>query len=359
MNLDQLLGLVALGVKKGTSDIHFEVGSPPAFRLHGELFYARLDALVPADTLLLAQYILGSEHRFFSGGCHDVDRGFSIQGLSRFRASILRQRGSVGLVLRVIPFEVPALPELQLPPVLESVARTRSGLILVTGATGNGKSTTIASMLNHINRTQRVHIITIEEPLEFLFTREQSIIIQREVGVDTESFSSALKAALRQDPDVLMVGEMRDAETAETCLKAAETGHLVISTLHTQDVQRTIGRFVGMFSAEEQQSVRHRLAENVRAIVSLRLVPRKDGAGLVPAVEVLLSTRTVQEVIREPSRADTLVSLMEKGHADMGMQTFDQHLLQLVQAGTISADTARSAASRPAELERALMIGAQ
>ncbi|MDY7230606.1 type IV pilus twitching motility protein PilT [Hyalangium rubrum] len=354
MTLEQLLGLIALGVKKGTSDLHFEVGCPPAFRLHGELLSARMEKLTASDTLLLAKHILGAEDPFFAGARHDVDRGFSIQGVSRFRASILRQRGSVGLVLRIIPFEVPTLADLHLPAILESVAGARSGLILVTGATGNGKSTTMAAMLNHVNRTQRSHIITIEEPIEFIFAMDQSIIIQREVGVDTSSFGSALKAALRQDPDVLMVGEMRDAETADTCLKAAETGHLVISTLHTQDVQRTIGRFVGMFPAEEQVSVRHRLAENILAVVSLRLVPRRDGGGLIPAVEVLLSTRSVQEAIRDPARSDTLVTLMEKGRTDVGMQTFDQHVLQLVQTGVISSDTARSAATRPKELERAL-----
>ncbi len=357
MTLEQLLGLLGVGVKKGASDIHLEVGYPPSYRIRGELFAAKLDRLAPADTVLLAQQILGKNDPFFTGARHDVDRGFGIPGVSRFRASIFHQRGSVGLVLRIIPFEVPSIAALNLPKVIESVAGARSGLVLVTGATGQGKSTSLAAMIDQMNRTDRLHVVTIEDPIEYVFQPDKSVIIQREVGSDTESISSALHAALRQDPDVIMVGEMRDVTTADTALKAAETGHLVMSSLHTPDVQRSIGRFVGLFAPEEQASVRMRLAENLKAILSLRLVTKQDGSGLVPAVEVLLVTRSVQEVIRDPSKADTLAGLMEKAHDDLGMQTFDQHLLELCRTKVISPDTARSAATHRSEIDRQLILG--
>ncbi len=357
MTLEQLLGLLAVGVKKGASDIHLEVGYPPSYRIRGDLFTARMERLTAQETGLLAQHVLGKDDAFFTGGRHDVDRGFGIQSVSRFRASIFRQRGSPGMVLRVIPFEVPSISSLNLPPVIESIAGARSGLVLVTGATGNGKSTTIASMLDHVNKTERLHIITIEDPIEYVLTPDKSVVIQREVGVDTDSFRSAVRAAMRQDPDLVMVGEMRDGDTAETCLKAAETGHMVISSLHTPDAQRTIGRFVGMFESSEQPAARSRLAENLKAIIGLRLVMKSDGSGLVPAVEVLLATRTVQEAIRDSTKTETLFGLMEKGKADIGMQTFDQHLIDLCQAGTVSPETARASATRPAEVERTLMLG--
>jgi twitching motility protein PilT len=357
MTIEQLLGLLGVGVKKGASDIHLEAGYPPSYRIRGELFAAKLERLTPQETLLLAQQILSKNDPFLTSSRHDVDRGFGIPGVARFRASIFRQRGSVGLVLRVIPFEVPSISALNLPPIVASIAGARTGLVLVTGATGNGKSTTIASILDHMNKTDRVHIVMIEDPVEYILAPEKSVVIQREVGTDTDSFATALRAALRQDPDVVMVGELRDYETADTCLKAAETGHLVISSLHTPDVQRTIGRFVGIFAAEEQQSVRHRLADNLKAIVSLRLIPKQDGSMLVPATEVLLATRSVQEAIRDPSKTDQLLALMEKAHDDVKMQTFDQHLLQMYQGGVINAETAKRSATHRTDVERALTFG--
>lgn len=359
MTLEQMLGLLSIGAKKGASDIHLEAGYPPWYRIHGELFAARLDKLLPEDTQLLARHILGEGSPFLCGAQRDVDRGFGIQGVSRFRASFLRQRGSIGVVLRVIPFEIPAAADLHLPPVVEQIASARHGLILVTGATGAGKTTTIAAMLNHINRSDRLHIITIEDPVEYVFRPDQSVIIQREVGSDTADFESALRAALRQDPDVIMVGELRDRETAETCLKAAETGHLVISSLHTTDALRTVGRLVGMFAPEEQHAVRNRLADNLKAVVSQRLVVRQDGAGQLPAVEVLLATRSVQEAVRDPAKTEDLFGLMERGRDEVGMQTFDQHLVGLCRSGLISAETAKHASTRRAEVERALLLGGE
>ena len=357
MTLEQLLGLLGVGIKKGASDIHLEVGYPPAYRIRGELFAAKLDRLTAPETLALAQQILGKGDSFFSGGRLDVDRGFGIAGVSRFRASIFYQRGSIGLVLRVIPFEVPSFSQLNLPKVVESIASARSGLVLVTGATGNGKSTTIATLLDHANKTDRVHIVTVEDPIEYILQPDKAVVIQREVGVDTATYSSALRAALRQDPDIIMVGELRDHETADTCLKAAETGHLVVSSLHTPDVHRTVGRFVGLFPGEEHASVRQRLADNLKAVLSLRLVMRQDGTRLVPAVEVLLVTRHIQEAIRDPAKTETLPALMEKAHDDVGMQTFDQHLVEMCRANVINTETARRAATRRAEVERALMLG--
>ena len=357
MTLEQLLGLLSLGAKKGASDIHLEAGYPPWYRINGELFAAKLDKLTAEDTALLARHILGESSPFLIGAVRDVDRGFGIQGVSRFRASFLRQRGSVGVVLRVIPFQIPTLSDLHLPPVLGQVAGARHGLVLVTGATGAGKTTTIAALLDHVNHTDRLHVITIEDPVEYVFQPEKSVIIQREVGSDTASFEEALRAALRQDPDVLMVGEMRDRETAETCLKAAETGHLVISSLHTTDATRTIGRLVGMFATEEQHTVRNRLADCLKAVVSQRLVMRQDGAGQLPAVEVMLATRSVQEVLRDPAKSDDLFALMERGRDDLGMQTFDQHLVEMCRSGLISAETAKHFATRRAEVERVLLLG--
>jgi twitching motility protein PilT len=356
MTHEQLLNLLSLGVKKGASDIHLEAGYPPSYRIHGELFAAKLEKLTPADTEWIARDILPLEEGFLTGKVCDIDRGFSVAGLSRFRVSALRQRGSFGLVLRVIPFDVPDLASLHLPDVLESVADIREGLVLVTGATGNGKSTTIASMIQAINRKERLHVLTIEDPIEYVFSPDRSLIVQREVGLDTGDFHDGMRAALRQDPDVIMLGEMRDKLTADAALKAGETGHLVVSSLHTNDTQRTISRFVGLFSPEEQQQVRYRLAENLKAVVSLRLLPRADGTALVPAVEVMLMTRSIQECVRDPTKLDQLLSLVEKGHDDMGMQSFDQHLLELARAGVISREVARLNATRPADLTRDLML---
>ncbi len=357
MNRDAFNNLLALGVRKGASDIHFEAGYPPVYRIHGELLSARLDRLSAEDTRNIAGMVLYPDGE--PAGVEfprEIDRSFSVQGLARFRVNVLRQRGSFGLVMRVIPFEVRDFSQLNLPTVVQTITSARQGLILVTGATGNGKSSTIAAMLEHMNRNDRLHIVTIEDPIEFVFGDGKSVLIQREVGVDTETFQSAVRAGLRQDPDAIMVGELRDRETAEICLKAAETGHLVITSLHTPDAVRTIGRLVGMFPVDEQLSVRGRLADNLRAVISQRLLPRQDGAGLIPAVETMMVTLSVAESIRDATKTGQIRKLIEQGRVH-GMQSFDQHLVELVRAQLISADVAKANASSSADLERVLMLG--
>ncbi len=352
MTREQLDALLTLGVRKGVSDVHLEVGYAPTYRVHGALFGARMEPLTPADTEQAARLVL--DGRTLERG--EVDVGYSIAGVSRFRASVFRQRSSFGLVLRVIPFEIPSLQQLNLPLVVQRLAGARDGLVLVTGATGQGKSTTIAALLAEVNKGARLHIVTIEDPLEFLLPVGQSLVIQREVGADTESFKSALRAALRQDPDVIMVGELRDAETAEVCLRAAETGHLVIATLHTADVLRSIGRFAGLFAPEEQQLARGRLADALKAVVAQRLVPQTDGRALLPACEVMLTTSAIQQAIRDPAKTAELPRLIERSRDDLGAQTFDQHLHELVKAGRVTEATARAHATSSSNLEVSLAL---
>jgi twitching motility protein PilT len=354
MNQENFHALLTLGVKRGASDIHLEVGYPPTYRIHGNLYSAKVEALKAEDTAAAAKWVMGD--KAIGAESDELDLGYSLSGVSRFRANVFRQRGSYGLVLRVIPYDIPALEQLHLPKVIQRVVQARQGLVLVTGATGEGKSTTIAAMLNRMNQTDHIHIVTVEDPIEFLFPAGHAVIIQREVGRDTRSFKSALRAAMRQDPDVIMVGEIRDPDTAETCLRAAETGHLVVSTLHTLDAVRSVNRFVGLFPADEQLMARARLADALKAMVSLRLLPRADGQGLVPACEVMMTTLSIQQALRDPLRTQELPSLLERGHDDLGTQTFDQHLLSLCRKGVITPETAKSFASSPAEVERALSL---
>jgi len=349
--------LLAFGIDRGVSDIHFEVGYPPHYRLHGELLGAiKVPPLSSNDTETIATMIIdGRTEIDFHKNFGEVDISYSLKGMGRFRASIFRQRGSVGIVLRLIPFEVKSLDELALPPVLSEIADARRGMILITGATGNGKSTTIAGMVRYINETRHAHIITIEDPIEYLFEPGKCMIIQRELGTDTESFRDALTSALRQDPDVIMVGEIRDRDTAGVALKAAETGHLLVSAIHTPDSVSTIQRFVGMFEHDTQEITRERLANTLQAIISLRLLPGKDGRQRVPAVEILRVTRTIREQIRA-GRLDEIPEQIRKGRDLYNMQLFDQHLLDLVNAGLISMEAAIYASSNPEEFERSITI---
>jgi twitching motility protein PilT len=350
--------LLAFGVERGVSDIHFEVGYPPHYRLHGELLGAiKVPPLTTADTEAIARMILEDRSVTvdFARRFAEIDVSYSLAQRGRFRASIFRQRGAVGIVMRLIPIQVLSIEQLNLPPVLAEIADARRGLVLVTGATGNGKTTSMAAMLRYINETRHAHIVTIEDPIEFIHEPQKCMIIQREVGADTEGFSEAMTAALRQDPDVILVGEIRDRETAQTCLKAAETGHLVLSAIHTPDAVATVQRYVGLFEADAQDVIRDRLGDCLQAVVCLRLLASKDGRRRLPAVEILRVTRTIRECIRS-GRLGDIPDLIRKGRDLYSMQLFDQHLIDLVNAGLVSMEAAIYASSNPEEFERALRV---
>jgi twitching motility protein PilT len=350
--------LLAFGIERGVSDIHFEVGYPPHYRLHGELLGAiKVPPLTAPDTESIARMILEDRNQTvdFTRRFPEIDVSYSLAQRGRFRASIFRQRGSVGIVMRLIPVTVMALEQLNLPPVLAEIAEARRGLVLITGATGNGKTTTMAAMLRHINETRHAHIVTIEDPIEFIHEPQKCMIIQREVGADTESFRDAVTAAMRQDPDVILVGEIRDRETASTCLKAAETGHLVMSAIHTPDAVATIQRYLGLFEAEAVDVVRDRLGDCLQAIVSLRLLASKDGHRRIPAVEILRVTRTIRECLRAGRMSD-IPELIRKGRDLYSMQLFDQHLIDLVNSGLVTMETAIYASTNPEEFERSLRV---
>ena len=353
MEREKLYRLLRLGLEKGASDIHFQVGYLPLYRFHGELVELRYKILTPQDTdeivrILIEHDPLGQDLDF-----NERDLAYELPGEGRFRVNISRQRRFFNIVLRVIPLQIKNFTDLNLPSVLGDIAQVRRGFVLVTGPTGMGKSTTLATMLNEVNRQRKSKIVTVEDPIEFVFTHDRSIITQREIGTDTASFPDALRAALRQDPDVIMVGEMRDLETVDTSLKAAETGHLVFSTIHTADVASTITRLVSFFPSEEQLQVRARLAENLKAIVSLRLLVNKKQNGRVPAVEVMRSTRSIQECIKDPARTIEITEYIARGRNDR-MQTFDQHLLDLLKANKITMESALAAASNPTDFQTKL-----
>jgi twitching motility protein PilT len=355
MERDKLYRLLRLGIEKGASDIHFQVGYLPLYRFNGDLVELRYKVLTPKDTEEIARILLEGDPRQGALDRNEIDLAFELPGEGRFRVNISRQRRFYNVVLRVIPLEIRSFEELNLPPVLRDIAQLKRGYVLVTGATGQGKSTTLATMIQEVNRTRKAKIVTVEDPIEFVFTHDKSIITQREVGTDTSSFPDALRAALRQDPDVIMVGEMRDLQTVDTSLKAAETGHLVFSTIHTNDVTSTINRLVSFFPTEEQLQVRARLAENLKAVVSLRLLVNKKQTGRVPAVEIMRSTRTIQECIKDPARTHEILDHIARGRTEK-MQTFDQHLFDLVRANKISVETALAAASNPTDFQTRLSL---
>ena len=348
--------ILQLAVKRQASDLHFEVGYPPTFRLLGDLLPLKSRTLTHSDTEAIVGFVTKQSSDKFADFLREGDRSYSLPGVSRFRATIFKQRGSWGAVMRLIPFTIPDFQSLNLPAVVEAVTGARRGLVVVTGATGNGKSTTIAAMIHHIIQQERLHVVTVEDPIEFLFPAgAKGLVIQREVGTDTPSYTDALRLALRQDPDVIMVGELRDRETADICLKAAETGHLVITSLHTPDVPRSVGRLVGMFPSDEQETVRGRLAENLQAVISLRLLIRADASMLIPAVEALLTTSKVRDLIRDGKPQD-LLHYMESAGTDLGMHSFDQFLYKMHEDKKITLDTALSQATNRADLERRLMM---
>jgi twitching motility protein PilT len=354
MDREKLYRLLRLGIEKGASDIHFQVGYLPLYRFNGDLVELRYKVLTEKDTEAIARILAEADNKKFDD-FNELDLAFELPSEGRFRVNISRQRRFCNIVLRVIPLQIRTFEELNLPSTLRDVARLQRGYVLVTGSTGMGKSTTLATMIEEINHTRKAKIVTIEDPIEFVFTHDKSIITQREVGTDTTSFPDALRAALRQDPDCIMVGEMRDQTTVDTSLKAAETGHLVLSSIHTSDVQSTINRLVSFFPAEEQLQVRARLAENLAAIVSLRLLPTKKQNSRVPAVEVMRSTRSLQECIKDPAKTGEISGFIARGRGEM-MQTFDQHLLDLLRANKISVETALTAASNPTDFRTKLAL---
>ena len=344
--------IIKAAVDRGASDLHIKAGDVFRARIDGKLVALTKQALTPEQTRTIAiKLIPNEEDRARIDKIQDYDCSWGSPGIGRFRVNILRQRSSFMIVMRVIPFEVPTFDDLRLPQVLKTIADAERGMVLVTGATGSGKSSTLAAMINHINSTRHKHIVTLENPLEFLHRDLQSSVTQREVGVDTESFRMGLRAAMRQDPDVILIGEMRDAETVDTAMKAAETGHLLVSTVHTPDAQTTVTRILAMFPPEEQESVRVRLAESLVAVVSQRLLPRKDKAGRVAALEILVVTAAIRDLILDKDRIGDIRNFMADGREQYGMQTFDQHLADLVRSDEVSFEVALAAATKPSDFE--------
>ncbi|MBW2267593.1 MAG: type IV pilus twitching motility protein PilT [Deltaproteobacteria bacterium] len=343
-----LTEILKIALKGGASDIHLKSGLPPMFRLDGGLVPLKDGERLNSDEVQkMAFEIMNPIQKARFEETREVDLAHGIAGLGRFRVNVFQQRGTIGIVLRVIPFGVKSLEHLHLPKVIESIAMEQRGLILVTGTTGSGKSTSLASMIEFINATRTCHIMTIEDPIEFLIRDRRSIVNQREIGVDTQSFSMALRAALRQDPDVILVGEMRDFETIETGITAAETGHLVMSTLHTLDATETINRIISVFPPYQQKQIRLQLSSILKAVISQRLVPRADGKGRVPALEVMVSTARIRECIADKERTKEIRDAISKGFTTYGMQSFDQSLMQLVKQELVTYEEALKHVSNP------------
>ncbi len=338
MNIDDLL---RTAVAKGASDLHLKVGAYPMMRVSGSLVpISEERRLINEDTLAMASTMMSPDQREKFTKSQEVDLAYSVSGLGRFRCNIFQQRGTLGMVLRVIPTKILTIDDLLLPPVLRRIAEEERGLVLVTGTTGSGKSTTLAAMIDHVNSSRCAHVMTVEDPIEFLHRDSRSIVNQREVSVDTRSFAQALRSALRQDPDVILVGEMRDFETIETALLAAETGHLVFSTLHTLDATETINRIIAVYPPHQQKQVRLQLAAVLKAVISQRLIPRADHGGRVPAVEVLINTAYVRDAIVDKEKTHLIHGAIASGTSQYGMQTFDQSIFGLFQQGFISLDEA-------------------
>jgi twitching motility protein PilT len=343
--------IIKAAVERGASDVHIKAGDMVRARIDGRLVALTKQALSADQTRAIALHLMATDaDRSTVDTLQDHDCSWYAEGVGRFRVNIMRQRNSHSVVMRVIPENVPTFESLRLPPVLNRIAHNERGMVLVTGVTGSGKSSTMAAFVHAINAQYEKHIVTLENPIEFIHADLRSSVTQREIGIDTESFRMGLRAALRQDPDVIMIGEMRDAETIDTAMKAAETGHLLVSTLHTPDAQSTVMRIVAMFPPDEQTVVRMRLAETLHAVVSQRLLPHSSGHGRVVAAEIMVITPTIRDLIVE-NRVSEVRDYIADGHVQYGMQTFDQHLTELVSAGEVTFEVALAAATRPSDFE--------
>jgi twitching motility protein PilT len=336
-------------VQQGASDLHLKVGRPPTLRVQGDLLPLDLPSMRPEDLKALSEQVMTPRQVKEFAEAKEADFAIGVPGIGRFRVNVYQQRGTVAYAMRAIPYQTRTVAELNLPKVVEQIALRPRGLVLVTGITGSGKSTALAAMIQHINEHRRANVITIEDPIEFLHRDQNCHINQREVGNDTGSFATALRRVLRQDPDVVLIGEIRDLETLDTALKAADTGHLVFSTLHTTDASQTINRVLSFYPPHQQAEVRYTLSGALQAVVSLRLVPRADRAGRVPACEVLINTAAVRDQIRDMSKSLNIPDLIKEGTVQYGMQSFDQSLMGWYSQGTISYENAVFYATNPSE----------
>jgi len=347
-----MIEIFKAAIERGASDIHIKSGDVIRARLHGKLVPMTQQRLSQEQVKGLALKLIAKEEdREKLDDLLDYDCSWGVPGLGRFRVNILRQRGSFMIVMRTIPIEIPTFEDLGMPQALHKISDAERGLILVTGVTGSGKSSTMAAMVQHINTRYQKHIVTLENPIEFLHRDQKSSITQRDIGTDTESFLTGLRAALRQDPDVILIGEMRDTITIDTGIKAAETGHLVISTLHTQNAYQTISRMLAVFAPEEQEMMRTRLAETLEAVVSQRLLPTKDGKGRVAACEIMVVTGTIRDCIIDPARTHEIPDLIEEGRSHYGSQSFDQHLMDLVREDRVDFEVAKQNANNPTDFD--------
>ncbi len=355
---EAFIKLIKSAVSNNVSDIHIRTNEKPCFRMRGDLIPVKIEPYTYEDVKSVGLIMIKDEDiKAQIDILKELDGSFAIPKLCRLRYNILRYQGKMGIILRIIDAEVPTTEALGIPPVVNKIASTHNGLVLVTGATGSGKSSTLAAMINHVNRTKAVHILTLEDPVEYIHQPIKARITQREIGEDTDDFSAALRSALRQDPDIILIGEMRDAETIGIALKAAETGHLVFGTVHTTDALNTIGRLISMFPPEEQEAVRSRIADNLYATISQRLVKTKDGKGRVAAQEIMITSPGIREAVADANKISDIYTYIKKGKRGSGTQTFDQHLTDLYKEGRISIEDARANASSPDDFERNLMFG--
>jgi twitching motility protein PilT len=348
ININALLKAM---MDKGASDLHLRTGTSPAFRIHGSLFRAQMEHLSTEDIEQVLVELMSEEQRRIFKEKHELDFAIGLKGVGRFRINAFRQRGTASLAIRSIRTKIPEFGELNLPVVILDIAMKKRGLILVTGTTGSGKSTLLASMIDHINNNEAVNVITIEDPIEFLYRDNKSIIAQREIGMDTHQFGNALRASFRQDPDVILIGEIRDTDTMETAMSAADTGHLVLSTLHTMNALETVSRIISFFPPHQHQQIRLVLSSVLVAVISLRLLPKKDGSGQVPAAEIMINNAAVAEYLHDAEKSHLILNAISEGYTHYGSQSFDQSLLQLLRDEMITFQVAKQNASNPDDFE--------